>query len=108
MKLPHLPEELLKNLVLQALEEDLGDRGDVTTNAIIPPKQHWKGVLVARQEGVIAGLDLARLAFYLMDRRVKFTVKKPDGSRVRSKDVIAVIEGPARAIITGERVALNY
>ncbi|HEU0117662.1 MAG TPA: carboxylating nicotinate-nucleotide diphosphorylase, partial [Alphaproteobacteria bacterium] len=108
MALKPLPQKELKSLVKQALDEDLGRAGDITTNAIIPRNQTWKGALVARQAGVVAGLDLAQLAFQLMDPKVKMSVKKKDGSTVKLGTVIATLEGPARAIITGERVALNY
>jgi nicotinate-nucleotide pyrophosphorylase (carboxylating) len=108
MPLKPLPEIMIEPLVRAALQEDLGRTGDITTDAIIPVHQKWKGALVARQAGVVAGLDLARLAFWLMDPSVTFKVKKPDGSSVKPKDVIATIAGPARAIITGERVALNF
>lgn len=108
MSLTSLPDIMLQPLVDAALREDLGRGGDITTNAIIPANQKWKGALVARQSGVIAGLDCSRLAFHQMDSAIRFKVKKPDGSEVKPKDVIATIEGPARAIITGERVALNF
>lgn len=108
MKLDPLPESLVAPLVRKALVEDLRPLGDITTDAIIPAQQKWKGALVARQAGVVAGLDFAKLAFQMMDKKVLFKVKKPDGSAVKPKDVIAIISGSARAIITGERVALNF
>lgn len=103
-----LPAKTVKLLVSAALKEDLGSKGDITTNATISKKQQWRGALVARQAGVIAGLDLAKEAFRQMDSSVKFTIKKADGTAVKPKDVIATLEGSARAIITGERVALNF
>jgi len=108
MPLTSLPEIMIEPLVRDALLEDLGRAGDITTDAIIPQNLKWKGALIARQVGTVAGLDLARLAFRLIDPAVTFTVKKPDGSKVKPKDVIATIAGPARAIITAERVALNF
>lgn len=108
MRLDPLSKNSIEPLVRAALKEDLGSKGDITTNAIIPKNQKWKGALVARQEGVLAGLDLARLAFQSMDAAVKFRARKKDGDLLKPQDVIAIIEGPARAIITGERVALNF
>lgn len=108
MRLSPLPDILLEPLVRNALLEDLGHAGDVTTDAIIPASRNWTGVLVARQTGVVAGLDLARIAFRLIDPSIVFDVKKGDGERVGPKDVIAEMRGPARAIISAERVALNF
>lgn len=108
MKLVPLPKIMIKSLVQNALLEDMGRAGDITTDAIISSTQNWKGALVARQAGVVAGIDLAQLAFSQLDPTIKFTVKKGDGSVVKPKDTIATIQGNARAIITGERVALNF
>jgi len=108
MTLSPLPDMLLEPFVHNALTEDLGRAGDITTDALIPLSQKWKGALVARQTGVVAGIDLARLAFHLLDPSIRFSVNKPDGSVVRPKDIIATISGSARAVITGERVALNF
>lgn len=108
MKLVPLPKSMIESLVRNALQEDLGRVGDITTNAIIPAKQKWKGALVARQVGVLAGLNLARTAFKLMSPSVQFIAKKKDGDKLKPGDIIATMQGPARAIITGERVALNF
>jgi len=108
MKLAPPPDVMLEPLVRNALLEDLGRAGDVTTDAVIPSGKKWKGALVARQKGILAGLDTARLAFRLIDAGVKFTAKKADGDSLKPKDVIAVLEGPARSIISAERVALNF
>ncbi|MEQ9520015.1 MAG: carboxylating nicotinate-nucleotide diphosphorylase [Parvibaculum sp.] len=103
-----LPTFIVERAVRTALEEDLGDAGDITSQSTIPAGTQSRVVLRARQPGVIAGLDAARMAFRLMDPQLKIAVQKPDGSRVVPSDVIAVIEGDARAIVTGERVALNF
>ncbi|MDF1625545.1 MAG: carboxylating nicotinate-nucleotide diphosphorylase [Parvibaculaceae bacterium] len=103
-----LPSFIVERAVRAALEEDLGDAGDITSQSTIPAGTQSRVVLRARQPGVIAGLDAARTAFRLMDPNMKISVRKPDGSRVAPGDVIAVIEGDARAIVTGERVALNF
>ena len=99
---------LLEPLIRQALAEDLGRAGDITTNAVIPSDLKWRGVFAARQNGVVAGQDLARLAFHALDPSVVFEPRMKDGDTIKPRDIIATVSGPARAIITGERVALNF
>jgi len=99
---------MIEPLVQTTLLEDLGRAGDITTDAIVPGDLRVKTVLAARQEGVIAGLDLARLAFALIDPAIKLDAEKEDGSLVAKGDIIAHIEGPARGILTAERTALNF
>jgi nicotinate-nucleotide pyrophosphorylase (carboxylating) len=106
--LPPLPDLLLEPLVRQALLEDLGRAGDITTDATIPVGLQWQAVLAARQEGVVAGLDLARIAFHLVDPAITITVRIADGHAVKPGEIIATVDGPARGIITAERVALNF
>jgi nicotinate-nucleotide pyrophosphorylase (carboxylating) len=105
---PPLPIIIVEPLVRAALLEDLGRAGDVTTDAIVPAEIRTETILVARQPGVVAGLDLARHAFRLTDPTVEIAVARRDGSRLSPGDVIATIAGPARAILTAERVALNF
>ncbi|MFW7342652.1 carboxylating nicotinate-nucleotide diphosphorylase [Pollutimonas sp. H1-120] len=99
---------MLEPLVKRALREDLGRAGDLTSDAIIPPDARARMRLAARQPGVLAGLDLARLAFRLMDAGVDVRVQREDGARLRPGDEIATIEGGARAILGAERSALNF
>jgi len=103
-----LPRIMIEPLVRMALLEDLGRAGDLTTDAIVPSGHHATTLLVARQSGVIAGLDLARLSFELLDPAIAIRVERDDGAVVAPGDVIAAIAGPARAILTAERVALNF
>jgi len=98
----------LRPLVEQALREDLGRAGDITTNAIIPPDVMWHATLTVRQKGIVAGLDLARLAFYVFDPSVVFTANKQDGEAVQPGDCLARVEGRARSLLSAERVALNF
>ena len=91
-----------------ALLEDLGRAGDLTTDAIVPAEARVRTALVARQPGVVAGLDFAAAAFRLIDPAIRMTVALPDGSRLRPGDMIATIVGPARGILTAERTALNF
>ena len=103
-----LPQSLLKAAVSAALAEDLGDAGDITTNATIPENATAEVKIAARQNGVIAGLDLARITFQTVDPSVSFITHKQDGDAVSPGDIIAEIKGTARAILTAERVALNF
>lgn len=103
-----LPNRLIEPLVTQALAEDLGDRGDITTQTTIPVDSRAQVSIRARQPGTIAGIECARLAFHLVDESVQFTVENGDGANVAPGDIVARIEGPARAILTAERVALNF
>jgi nicotinate-nucleotide pyrophosphorylase (carboxylating) len=99
---------MLEPLVRMALLEDLGRAGDITTDALVPAELAADAAFVARQPGVIAGLDLARMAFALVDPRVEMIVLAGDGATVSPGEVVARLRGPARAILTGERVALNF
>ena len=111
MSLPDLeplPSFLIERTVKDALAEDLGRAGDITTNSTVPASAQARVVIRARETGRIAGLDCARMAFRLMSPDLKIAILKPDGSDVAPGDVVAAIEGPARAILTGERVALNF
>lgn len=103
-----LPRLLVTPVVAAALAEDLGHAGDLTTDAIIPADRAATVRLVSREPGVVAGLPLAELAWELLDPSVRMEVHLPDGSRVNPGDAIATIHGPARALLTGERVALNF
>lgn len=94
--------------VRAALLEDLGRAGDITTDAIVPSDLRTATALVARQDGVVAGLDFALAAFRLIDPAIEAIIDRPDGSRLAPGDRIAVIQGPARGILTGERTALNF
>ncbi len=102
-----LPEIMIEPLVRAALLEDLGRAGDITTNAIVPAEARAVAVMAARQDGVVAGLDLAALAFRLIDPGIAFEVARPDGSWIATGDVIATLRGSARGMLTAERTALN-
>lgn len=108
MALVSPPPILLEPLVRATLLEDFGRAGDVTTDAIVPAGLSATTVLRARQPGVVAGLDLARLAFRLVDPEIEMTVERPDGAEVAPGDVIASVRGPARGLLSAERTALNF
>jgi len=99
---------MIEPCVRHALLEDLGRAGDITSDAIIAPETIANVALVAREAGVIAGLDLAGIAFSLIDPAIVMRRHRGDGEAVRAGEVIAEISGPARGILTAERVALNF
>src|SRR5450432_364938 len=106
--MPSLPMIMVEPAVRAALLEDLGRAGDLTTDAIVPEGLQTRCALVARQPGVVAGLDFAVAAFRLIDPAIRVEVALPDGSRLRPGDMIATINGPARGILIAERTALNF
>ena len=93
--------------IRRALAEDIGS-GDVTTDNIVPANPSLRGRIIAKQDGVVAGLGVAEAVWLELDERMKFTPHVFDGSRVENRDVLAEVAGPARALLTGERVALNF
>nr|WP_286198598.1 carboxylating nicotinate-nucleotide diphosphorylase [Mesorhizobium sp. BR1-1-16] len=99
---------MIEPLVRATLLEDLGRAGDLTTDAVVPADALTEARLVARQEGVVAGIDLVRLAFRLIDEKIAVEVARVDGTQVAPGDLIATISGPARGILTAERTALNF
>ena len=108
LPVPSLPDVMLEPLVRMALLEDLGRAGDLTTDTIVPVEASDELRLMARQDGVLAGLDLARLAFTLMDGRLEFEASCTDGTLLQPGMEIARIRGKSRAILSAERTALNY
>ena len=105
---PSIDDVLLKPWVTAALTEDLGRRGDVTSQATIPVDKTASLVIKARDAGVICGLDLARLAFALVDSSVEFTTHAYDDQQVAAGTVLATVSGNARHLLTAERTALNF
>tara|TARA_B110000914_G_C15444782_1_gene437896 strand:- start:90 stop:923 length:834 start_codon:yes stop_codon:yes gene_type:complete len=97
----------IKNTVKLALNEDLYPSGDITSNLIKNTKV-VKLKLIANQKAVIGGLEFAKQTFKLIDKKIKFTLKKKEGSSVKKNNLIAIIEGKAENILIGERVALNF
>jgi nicotinate-nucleotide pyrophosphorylase (carboxylating) len=106
--LPVLPPQLVAEAVSRALAEDLGRAGDITSAATIPATATATAVIAAREPGVIAGLALAETAFRQMDAAVEFAPAVADGDKVERGAVVAHISGNARAILSAERVALNF
>jgi len=96
-----------RDVVRRALSEDLGG-GDVTTEAIVPADRRARGILVAKADCVVAGLDVAVETFRQLDPSVSVVVRRKDGARCASGDEIAELTGQARALLVGERTALNF
>ncbi|MEI6573204.1 MAG: carboxylating nicotinate-nucleotide diphosphorylase [Alphaproteobacteria bacterium] len=106
--LPPLNPLLIEEIIDRTLAEDLGRAGDITTFATIPAAARARAVIAAREAGVVAGSDLAIAAFRRMDQTIRFDTHLPDGTSINSGDVALAIEGPARAILSAERTALNF
>ncbi len=104
----HLPSAVVDRAVAEALAEDIGLVGDVTTRATVPAGTRASGVIAARQAGTIAGVQLAHAAFKTLDPFAQFEVVVADGATVASGGVIARVSGDARALLTAERTALNF
>ena len=107
-KLPPLPPTVIEPMVRRALDEDFGNSGDLTANLLVPAAAKGKLMMRARESGVIAGMQAAQMTYAMVDPKVKFTIKKSDGSKVKKGDIIALVEGPSRALLSAERVALNF
>lgn len=103
-----LPDLLLKPYVEAALLEDLGRRGDITSIAIIEESTSSTLHIVSRENGIIAGIDLARLAFHAIDPNIQFTANVKDGAIITAGMVLAKVSGNARSLLTAERTALNF
>ena len=105
-RIPDVSPEI-EACIQQALAEDVGP-GDATTNAIIPPGLKIHGEIIAKQAGVIAGLDVAAKVFFMLDETVIFETNVSEGDLVADGTIVAKLFGPARALLTAERTALNF
>ena len=97
----------IKNIVKLALNEDLYPSGDITSS-LVKNKKLIKVKLISNQHAVVAGLEFAKQTFKLIDSKIKFIIKKKEGSLVKKNEIIATVEGQAENILIGERVALNF
>ncbi|SHI68338.1 carboxylating nicotinate-nucleotide diphosphorylase [Parasporobacterium paucivorans] len=95
------------NLLMQALREDVTNE-DITTNAVIPVDRKGEAQLLCKQDGIVAGLDIFGRVFVLLDETAEFETRFKDGDEIHKGDLIGTIRGNLRAILTGERTALNY
>jgi nicotinate-nucleotide pyrophosphorylase (carboxylating) len=103
-----LNQSYIKTVVKKALEEDLIPRGDITTKLIISKNKIIKARIIAKQDGVIAGLDFCKAAFKLIGRETVFIKKAFDGEKIKKNKVIAEIKAKTKTILTAERTALNF
>ena len=101
------PEEALARVVAEALAEDFGDRGDITTNAIVPAGTPMTGAIRSREAGRIAGVDAVRLVLARLPEPASATLVVRDGADVEAGATVARLEGSARTLLSGERVMLN-
>ena len=102
------PKFSIEKVIKNALYEDLGQQGDITSNSVIPPESKGNFFLVSRSEGVISGMYAAELTFEIMDKSLEFESIIFDGSKVKRGDTIAEIRGNTQSILSGERTALNF
>ncbi len=102
-----LNKNFIQNTAKLALSEDLYPDGDITSN-LVKNDKNIKTKLIANENALIAGIEFAKQTFYLIDSKIKFIIKKKEGSLIKKGDEVATIIGKARNILTGERVALNF
>ena len=102
-----LSKNFIRTTCKLALNEDLFPSGDITSN-LLNNNIKKKIKLISNQSGVIAGLDFAKQTFSLIDKKIKFKIKKKEGSNIKKGNIVAIIEGNIKNILTGERVALNF
>jgi nicotinate-nucleotide pyrophosphorylase (carboxylating) len=98
----------IKSVVKMALEEDLRPRGDITTNLIKSKNEMIKARIIAKQDGIVAGLEFCKAAFKLIGRETVFIKKVSDGKKIKKNKVIAEIKAMTKTILTAERTALNF
>lgn len=103
---PALHPDIL-DAIRRALAEDVGPE-DVTTNSIVPPDALMRGRIIAKQDGVVAGLDVAQTVYRMVDERITVTALVAEGERVTNRQTLAFVSGPARGLLTAERTALNF
>jgi nicotinate-nucleotide pyrophosphorylase (carboxylating) len=109
MKLSSLPgiDAEIVTTIRRTLDEDIGS-GDVTTNSIVPPEAIASAQIVAKQDGILSGVAIAQAVFLMLDGDMRFTSTVSDGVKVTSGQLLSELQGSARAILTGERTALNF
>ena len=106
--IPSLPDLMIEPVVRAALLEDLGRAGDITTDALIADGQMAEAAIVSRQPGTVSGVTVAALAFRLLAPQMKCKIMRGDGSAVLPGETVMQISGPGRALLSGERTALNF
>jgi nicotinate-nucleotide pyrophosphorylase (carboxylating) len=102
----NLPSEIMES-IRRALAEDIGP-GDVTTNSIIPAEATMRGQIIAKQDGIVAGLDVVQAVYEMVEAQVDFDTRVEEGARVTKGQVLALVSGRTRSLLTAERTALNF
>ena len=103
-----LSDQQLKKIVRLAIKEDLGELGDITSNTVLTKRDRATFHFVSRVNGVLCGINIAKIVYELIDEKIKFTSFKKDGDPIKKNEVLAKVEGPAISLLTGERTALNF
>ncbi len=103
-----IPDLILEPMVRNALMEDLGSYGDITTRTVIPAGTTYAARINAREDAIVSGMQIAALAFRLVDAALDVKTLIPDGAPCKKGDTLMEISGDAASILTGERVALNF
>lgn len=96
-----------KNLIGTELSSDIGS-GDITTNILFPDKAVGKAKIISKDDGILCGIEIARLVFKVLDKKIVFKIRKKDGAAIKKGDVLAEVKGRLKAILSGERTALNF
>ena len=103
-----LSDSALKKIIKLAIKEDLGNLGDITSNTVLTKRDKATFHFVSREKGILCGINIARIVYELLDKKIKFTSFKNEGDVIKTNDVLAKVEGPAISLLTGERTALNF
>ena len=103
-----LSDSALKKIIKLAIKEDLGNLGDITSNTVLTKRDKATFHFVSRERGILCGINIARIVYELLDKKIKFTSFKNEGDEIKTNDVLAKVEGPAISLLTGERTALNF
>ena len=103
-----LSDSELKKIIKLAIREDLGNLGDITSNTVLTKRDKATFHFVSREKGILCGINIARIVYELLDKKIKFTSFKNEGDMIKTNDVLAKVEGPAISLLTGERTALNF
>ena len=103
-----LSDSDLKKIIKLAIKEDLGNLGDITSNTVLKKRDKATFHFGSREKGILCGINIARIVYELLDKKIKFTSFKNEGDAIKTNDVLAKVEGPAISLLTGERTALNF
>ena len=103
-----LSDPQLKKIVRLAIKEDLGELGDITSNTVLTKQDRATFHFVSRAKGILCGINIVKIVYELLNEKIKFTSFKKDGDSIKKNEILAIVEGPAIDLLTGERTALNF